>query len=374
MRRFLDRIIRRQPTCHVVVSADDARFDAYVEARAAPLPTAVLRAALKEKPAVRSGGLPGPEGSFNERDDTMTVQPLFAKTPPPKKAEVIAAAEVAQLNAWLSRGKTEVFSVTTLVTPTMAAALLARNTGNRTVVLKGATRSVQAYAAAMKRGEWALNGEPIILSATGELNDGQHRLNAVVESGVSVQMLLTFGVERDTRHTVDQGVARTPGHILSMFGEKNTNQLATALQFIWAGDNASSLNARPSTDQLLETLERHPGLREAVRDVGHLVGEYRLSAGYIAGAVYRCRQHDPYTADQFLTAVTTGLNIQNVNSPVARLRRMFTEHCAKRQRKTATEQAANYIKAYNFFVRGRTGACVWKGNANEAFPTAGVLS
>lgn len=280
-------------------------------------------------------------------------------------------AEIKQLDLWLGHAKKDVFTVATLVTPRMAEALLARNGGNRPVIWTGPVRSVAAYAAAMSRGEWVLNGEPIIISSTGELNDGQHRLHAIIQSGVSVQLLLTFGVERETRHTVDQGVARTPGHVLAMFGERNTNQLATALQFLWATDQGVTLNNRPSTDQLLATLAVHPGIRDAVRDVAHFVGEFRLSAGYIAGAHYRCKQHNEFSATQFIEALTTGTNITNVNSPVARLRRMFTEHCAKRTRKTAIEQAANYIKAYNFFIKGRTGQFAWRGNGNEAFPTTG---
>ena len=283
-----------------------------------------------------------------------------------------ATAAADQLNLWLDGGRDDVFSVTTLVTPTMAEALLSRNGGNRPVIWTAATRSVSAYAEAMSRGEWVLNGEPIIISSGGDLNDGQHRLHAIIQSGVSVQMMLTFGVERDTRHTVDQGVARTHGHILAMFGEKNTNKLATALQFLWVTDQGLTFHARPSTDQLLATLAVHPGIRDALRDVSHVSGEFRLSAGYVGAAHYLCKRHNEFSAGQFLDALTTGTNIRNVNSPVARLRRMFTEHSAKRTRKTNIEQAGNYIKSYNQFLRGRTGPCVWKPNANEAFPLAGA--
>lgn len=285
-----------------------------------------------------------------------------------------ASSDEDQLTAWLARGKAEVFTVIALVGPTLAQLLLDRNPENRPVSWKAPNRSVQSYAEAMARGEWRLNGETVIIASTGELNDGQNRLNAILQTGNHVQMILIFGVERDTRHTVDQGIARTPGHILSMAKEKNANQLATALQFIWATDNGFTLNARPSTDQLLEALGRHPRLRDAVRDVGRVAGEFRLSTGYVAGAHYRCSENNAYQAQKFLDAVSTGLNVQNVNSPVARLRRMFTEHCAKRTRKTATEQAANYIKAYSYFVRGRTGQFVWRGNAKEAFPKAGDRS
>lgn len=283
-----------------------------------------------------------------------------------------ATAAADQLNQWLNEARREVFSVTTLVTPKMAQALLERNGGNRPVIWTGATRSVAAYAGAMARGEWVLNGEPIIISSDGDLNDGQHRLHAVIESGVSVQMMITFGVERATRHTVDQGVARTHGHILSMFGEKNANVLATALAVLWTQDHGLTFHARPSTDQLLATLAVHPGIRDAVLEVAHFAAEFRLSRGYIGAAHYLCKRHNEFSAGQFLDALTTGTNIKTVNSPVARLRRMFTEHSAKRTRKTNVEQAGNYIKSYNQFLRGRTGPCVWKPNANEAFPTAGA--
>lgn len=326
-----------------------------------------------ENPADGAAGLNGPTGHFEE-EDKVTATALFNKpraVPPPTILR--AMTEEQQLAEWLRRGQTEVFTVTTLVTPKMAEALLARNVNNRPVIWSAPNRSVTAYAEAMKRGEWVLNGETVIIASDGALNDGQHRLNAVVASGLSVQMQIAFGVERDTRHTVDQGVARSPGHILAMAGERQTNQLATALQFLWAMDAGASFNARPSTDQLLATLSDHPDIRECVKAVAHLVGEYRLSAGYIAAAHYLCQKHDAFSADQWLKALTTGLNIQSVNSPVSRLRKMYGEHSAKRQRKERIDQAALYIKGYNLFRRGRTGAFSWRANgpSPEAFPTVG---
>lgn len=305
----------------------------------------------------------------------MTATPLFGKPKPPPPVSIHRPAdEERQLSEWLRRAQNEVFTVTVLVTPRLAGALLARNADNRPLIWNAPNRSVSAYAAAMSRGEWALNGETIIVSSSGALNDGQHRLNAVIEAEVSVQMQITFGVDRNTRHTVDQGVARTPGHILSMAGEANANRLATALQFLWAHYNANTLNARPSTDQLLETLLLHGAIRDCVAATGHLAGEYRVSHGYLAASHYLCRKHDAFAADQWLSALTTGLNIQNVNSPVARLRKMFGEHSAKRQRKTPIEQSALYIKGFNLFIRGRTGAFSWRGNgpSPEAFPVAGA--
>lgn len=298
----------------------------------------------------------------------MSAIPLFNKGQ--QRPSPIKSTPAGQVREWIERGKREVFSVVTLVTPDMARVLIGCNTENRPVIWNGANRSVSAYAAAMKRGEWTLNGEAVIVAATGELNDGQHRLYAVIESGGSVMMALMFGVGRDTRHTVDQGVARTPGHILVMMGEKDANNLAGALQFLWTRDAGVSLNLRPSSDQLLETLSRHPEIREAVR-AANPVAQFHVSRGYIAAAHYLCRKADPFAADQFLNAVVTGLNIQNVNSPVNKLRKAFGEHDAKRKPLGRIEQAALYIKAFNAFRQGRTPKLLmWRdtGEAAEAFP------
>lgn len=281
--------------------------------------------------------------------------------------------EADQLATWLQRGRLEVFTVTTTLTPTLAALLTQRNEDNRPVVWKGANRSVEGYSAAMRRGEWRLNGKGLVVSRCGLLNDGQHRCYAVLDCQLSVPVQITFGVDRDTRHTVDQGIIRSPGHILAMAGEVNTNQLACALQMLWCLDNGQSLHSRPSMDQLKETLGRHPAIRDAIPAAGKLFGRYRLSAGYIAGAHYLCHRHDAAPADLFLADVTTGLNIKSVNSPVARLRKQFEEHCAKRKPISRDEQAALYIKGFNNFIRGRQGALVWRnsGPAAESFPAVG---
>jgi hypothetical protein len=333
-------------------------------------PLSIFRLSGNRKPAVRSGGLPDPSGSNHVEKDTtnMSAIPLFNKTPPVLSGGKISPSQ--RLRDWIVRGRSEVFSVVTLVTPDMARVLIALNTENRPVIWNGANRSVSAYAAAMKRGEWTLNGEAVIVSSNGELNDGQHRLYAVIESGGAVMMMLTFGVARETRHTVDQGVARTPGHILVMMGEKDANNLATALQYLWTRDAGLSLNMRPSPDQLLATLQRHPAIRDAVK-AANPVAQFHISRGYIGAAHYECRKADAYAADTFLQAVVTGLNIQNVNSPVNKLRKAYQEHDAKRKLLGRIEQAALYIKAFNAFRQGRTPKLLmWRntGESAEVFP------
>ena len=160
-----------------------------------------------------------------------------------------------------------------------------------------------------------------------------------------------------------------------MFGEANTNALASQLQFLWCLDNGLTFNFRPSTDQILATLKRHPESRDTLTAVAKFCGHYRLSDGYIAGAHYLARKSDAFYADQYLGALTTGLHITTTNSPVARLRRQYEDHRAqlKGHKLDRVTQAAFYIKGFNNMKKGRTGPISWRavGPTAESFPTAG---
>src|ERR1700761_996246 len=87
------------------------------------------------------------------------------------------------------------------LSPKSAKALLKGNVHNRNL----RKARVSSLAEAMKRGEWELNGESIKVAEDGSLLDGQHRLQAVVESGKSIQVLVVRNLPSDAQDTVDTG-------------------------------------------------------------------------------------------------------------------------------------------------------------------------
>lgn len=276
----------------------------------------------------------------------------------------------------IKRGEDEFFAQVVCVTPEIASFLLERNVENRQIRWKANVRSVQSYAEAMTRGEWELNGQTIIVSRDGFLNDGQHRLWAVIEANVAVDMLVTFGAERQTRSTVDKGSAKTPGDTLKQNGEINCNVLAHALQFVWAKENNKGFTYRPSPQQLLYTLECHPNLRVAVEEAAPIKNQ-KVSAGYIVAAHYYCKQVDERVANEFLRGVLTGVGIMSVDSPVGRLRERYARHASGQvaHKLPALYLAALYVKSFNAYYRGRPmRTLVWKGagDAPEPFPTPGA--
>lgn len=81
-----------------------------------------------------------------------------------------------------------------VVTPEIAGEWLKRNTKNARTVKR---HKVAQYAKTMRDGYWKNNGEAIVFDEDGYLKNGQHRLCAIVESGVTCKMLVVRGVDRN---------------------------------------------------------------------------------------------------------------------------------------------------------------------------------
>lgn len=79
------------------------------------------------------------------------------------------------------------------ITPTKAANYLQQNNNNPRKKIN--RNVVKSYAADMKAGKWNVNGEAIVFDANGDLKNGQHRLLAIIESGVTVRILVVRGVD-----------------------------------------------------------------------------------------------------------------------------------------------------------------------------------
>lgn len=54
---------------------------------------------------------------------------------------------------------------------------------------------VNAYVEDMRNGKWLFNGEPIVFDENGFIKNGQHRLCAIIRSGISAFILVVFNVD-----------------------------------------------------------------------------------------------------------------------------------------------------------------------------------
>lgn len=106
------------------------------------------------------------------------------------------------------------------LTPELALKLLE---GNHPLNRKILDQTVTGYVYDMINGKWRNQGETIKLAIgpSGEiiLIDGQHRLTAVVESGVTIEVIIVWDLPLDTINVLDCGAKRTTFQRKKMSGK-----------------------------------------------------------------------------------------------------------------------------------------------------------
>ena len=259
-----------------------------------------------------------------------------------------------------------------VVTPSRARAILERNDRNRAI----AAAVVDKYARDMKNGAWALNGQTIKIGASGRLLDGQHRCAAAIRSNTPFQAIIVEGLDDEVFDTFDLGTRRPISAILKDRGETNTAALGAALRQVWLIENEliTIKNVPPTVSEIMDTLERHPSIRESVR----LGNKVRDIAPSIALALhYFFRKVNPVKADEFIDRLGDGVML-GVDSPILKLRDILSQDRINRKgRLGESERAALIIKAWNYFLYDRPVRLLkWQtaGVRRESFPAIAGLA
>ncbi len=247
------------------------------------------------------------------------------------------------LNDRLKRARREQFAEFGKLDPALAAKLLDLNIDNRTM----RENTVVRYARDIESDRWAINGEPIIVSADGTLNDGQHRCGAVLKSGKPIYVLFVFGVSVESRLTTDQGVQKGAGDYLGMEGIKNPNNLAAIgsaiLQFKRSRRFSSASSWLPTKQEVREAVLKDRNIDYSFQTV-RKKGASRLASYTVLGlAHYLFAEVDPNAADEFMDKLITGLELRSRDPIYVVREKLLTPN----MRLTKNEQLKALIMAWN---------------------------
>lgn len=223
------------------------------------------------------------------------------------------------------------------------------------------------YAAAMSEGEWIDCGDSIRFNCDGTLIDGQHRLEAIIKSGVTIPMLVIRGLPKDTFKQIDAGKIRTNGDCLGAAGEMNYNQLAAAIRWIGViSDRKSWKSMAVSRKKLFRVLDSHPKLRDSAAYVNHVKARQICSSGILTACHYVFAKLDQAMADKFLLDLGGGEGLKRTD-PVYVLRERLRRSRTERETLPPDCIAAFVIKAWNATRKGEViKKLVWQ--SEEAFP------
>ncbi len=199
-----------------------------------------------------------------------------------------------------------------MLTPKKAAELLRRNDNNRVINVT----LVNRLAETISSGMWSFNGEAIIVSKDGDLNDGQHRCLAVLKTGIAVPTVLVTGVERKTRYTVDTGAKRSRHHLLQMRGVPSSAFVSRVGDLLLA----FRLKRVPFTRSGVKLNDYSDAVRngyaldhlDEIRWAGHHMPDPKISrpvgveTTFAATLILLARAHSPEAALDFLIPLIRG--------------------------------------------------------------------
>ncbi len=260
------------------------------------------------------------------------------------------------------------------ISPQKARKYLEKQARNRPVI----DSWVRTIAAAIKAGEWKVNGETIKFNDLGELEDGQHRLGAIILADCGIETYVTRGLPHNHGifETIDIGKKRTGGAILARRGEGNYNLLAGALSWLWKYDRGywgTRHHATPRPQELTATLEAHPGIRQSLRYGQH--AKRIMSPSAATCLHYLFSRMDAQQANIFFDFLATGENISRSSqytSGIFHLRARLLENRSAKAQLKPFDVVALVIKAWNAMRSQQViRALRWRtdGDKPEPFPT-----
>ncbi len=239
------------------------------------------------------------------------------------------------------------------LTPAAARDILDGNTRNRSL----RRDYVRQLAGAMERGEWLVNGEPVQVAVDGTLLNGQHRLSAIVESGVTVPMLLVRGLPVASQKTMDVGTRRTLSDVLALHKEIDTTNLAAVLGLLHRYRSGARLDyssrTAPTITEALELLQAEPRVREALVAARRVFRATHMRVSVAALLIYLFEEADPGEGGAFFDAVCEP-DGEESGSPVLALRSLLERIRVERTYRVSTYVlSAITIKAFNAWREGR---------------------
>jgi hypothetical protein len=238
------------------------------------------------------------------------------------------------------------------ITPRKAAEYLDRNTTNRPL----SKRTVREFADAMRRGEWRVTHQGIAFDVHGVLVDGQHRLAAIVEADIPIDVTVFTDVAEGAFDVLDTGRRRHAADVLAIEGEKSAVTLAAMVRIVWLYENRPDLNwsggdAGVTNHQIVDTLQRHPKLRDFIavgEQVAAATGMIKSAAG---AASYLISQASRKDLAPWFDGIVEGAGLTK-GDPRLIFRRVLFAHTRKQagqvqRRRETREHVTLYLKAFN---------------------------
>lgn len=182
-------------------------------------------------------------------------------------------------------------------------------------------RTVDKYASDMSHGRWMESHQGIAFDTNGDLQDGQHRLAAIVKSGVSVWMMVTTNAPVSNFKITDAIRPRTASDIIGLDGHKNSKLVSGIGRGLCCFAH-KSWSMSPSSTTVVEILKASGNSADKIASLGAGTRIVRLKVASLSVlAFYHTRF--PQQAEEL------AVGIQSVNGAPKTAMRAMSNWIAK---------------------------------------------
>lgn len=259
-----------------------------------------------------------------------------------------------------------------LITPAIAEAYLQANISNRRIKIP----TLYQYTQEIIAGKWKEDtGEPIKLSASGVVLDGQHRLLAIVKANKAVWMHVCTNVPDEVFDVLDSGAVRNATDAFYVKGILNGNMIPSIISTynqLKANRRTGLQKHHKQTNAAL--LDQYYENEKMWQEIAYASKRWYLAFAKIVppsliGGMYKYLSDiDQPKAEQFMSQLCTGISV--TNKTVSLLRNKLMQDKVSLRKMPPSLKIAFFIKTWNAFIRGDEAKILKFNASNDEYPTA----
>ena len=247
------------------------------------------------------------------------------------------------------------------LTPELASEILKHNNNNRSI----SRCNLLQITNSIKNNSYLLNGEAIIIDSDGMLLDGQHRLYAIINTGVAIDTTVSIGMPPKSYKTIDVGRKRSGGDVLAMNNVPSPKNASALIASYFAYRRGLTIAAsRPNRysdslatpDAILHFYLQYPSLVDDVVVSARKCIEKRayLSASKVGAYILYLILDKRHSKDAVYSFFYQVFRIEpSTNITIDLLSEALERNKMNQTKLTGAQIEAYIIKSWNCFVTGK---------------------
>ncbi len=270
--------------------------------------------------------------------------------------------------------KKELMQRVEIISPDRARQLLLLNENNRPII----KANLKKLCRELINGQWKMNGETIKISSDGAVLDGQHRLHAVVQTGISIETMIVYGLNDDVFATIDQGAQRSLSAILSIEKNANAKVCASIVPLLRKYKNNKIPNQFDYGEiSKIESLAFFNENKAVIVRAATFVASNKnlkkiISPGYLGFLYVVFYEIDSSACSDFFNKLSVGM-FYNEKDPIRVLRERLIDIATSKNKEDQVYRSAYTIFAWNAYRKNKEITFLrWTtmGNTTQDYPRA----